>query len=145
MRSFQCVLPEGRCLRRPRSRCSSPPYYRHKRLDHRREKLQIHCFAVADTPERMLIIGQEKIQDLIRTVGLFRNKAKAIFKSSQLIVEHHGSIVPGNLKDLMSLPGVGLKTASILLQFWFGIEAMPVDTHIFRCARRWGLSNSKKC
>lgn len=98
-------------------------------------------FAIADTPDKMIRLGELDIQDLIKTVGLFRNKAKAIYKTSQMLIDKYSGIVPGDLKALCELPGVGLKTASILLQFYFGQAAMPVDTHIFRCARRWGLSD----
>lgn len=100
-------------------------------------------FDKADTPRRMIALGRSEIENLIKTVGLWRNKAKAIFNSSVYIIERFEGDVPADIDKLQELPGVGLKTASIVMSFYFGQPAMAVDTHIFRSARRWGLSSAK--
>lgn len=100
-------------------------------------------FDVACDPVSMIDLGEEHIGRLIKNVGLWRNKAKAIYRTSIMILDEYDGQVPSDLQLLRSLPGVGLKTASIVMAFYFGQPAMPVDTHIFRCARRWGLSVAK--
>lgn len=100
-------------------------------------------FAKASTPQSMKDIPVEEIEEIIRPCGLYRNKAKAIQQLSKILVEKFEGNVPGNLKDLESLPGVGHKTASVVLIQAFSKPAFPVDTHIHRCAYRWGLSNEK--
>lgn len=99
--------------------------------------------AGGNTPQNIVSMGEKEIQRLIKSVGLWRNKAKNIYKASQTLIEKFNSVVPSDLAQLQSLPGVGPKTAAIVLVFFFGQPAMPVDTHVFRCARRWGMSVSK--
>jgi endonuclease-3 len=100
-------------------------------------------FARADTPEKMSQLEEEEIARLIRSCGLYRTKARAIRALSQILVEKYGGVVPRQLEALEALPGVGHKTASVVLVQAFHIPAFPVDTHIYRCARRWGLSRGK--
>jgi endonuclease III len=100
-------------------------------------------FAVADTPEKMVALGEEKIRDFIKTIGLFRNKAKNVLALSQQLIEDHGGQVPDNVEALEKLPGVGRKTANVVLNVWFGKPTMAVDTHVFRVSHRLGLSNGR--
>ncbi len=97
-------------------------------------------FAAADTPEAMLALGEEGVIGHIRTIGLFRNKAKNVIRLSQLLVDDFGSRVPSSRAALQSLPGVGRKTANVVLNMWFGIPAQAVDTHIFRLCNRSGIA-----
>ena len=98
-------------------------------------------FARADTPEKMAGLEVSEIHELIRTCGLAPAKAKALAGLSKLIVEKHGGRVPRTFEELEALPGVGHKTASVVMAQAFGIPAFPVDTHIHRLAERWGLSD----
>lgn len=100
-------------------------------------------FAAADTPEKMVRLSVEEIQALIRPCGLSPQKARAIFTLSQILLEKYQGLVPSTYLELEALPGVGHKTAAVVLSQGFGFPAFPVDTHIFRCARRWGLSRGK--
>ena len=100
-------------------------------------------FALADTPEKMAQVPVEQIQELIRTVGLSRTKAKAVSELSRILVEKHGGQVPRTFEELEELPGVGHKTASVVMTQAFGVPAFPVDTHIHRLAQRWGLTNGR--
>ncbi len=100
-------------------------------------------FARADNPEAMTRLSVEEIRDIIRPVGLSPTKAKAIHRLSQILLEEHGGAVPTSLEDLEKLPGVGHKTASVVVSQAFGIPAFPVDTHIHRLMYRWGLSTGK--
>ncbi|WP_413873204.1 endonuclease III [Albidovulum sp.] len=97
-------------------------------------------FAVADTPERMLALGEEGLIGHIRTIGLFRQKAKNVMRLSRILVEEHGGAVPSSRAALMTLPGVGRKTANVVLNVWFHFPAQAVDTHIFRVANRTGIA-----
>jgi endonuclease-3 len=97
-------------------------------------------FAVADTPEKMLALGEAALVAHIRTIGLFRTKARNVMRLSQLLVERFGGEVPSSRAALMSLPGVGRKTANVVLQMWFGLPAQAVDTHVFRVANRTGIA-----
>ncbi len=99
-------------------------------------------FKKANTPEKMVLLQVEEIEDLIRSCGLFKTKAKNIFKLSEILVEKHQGIVPKSLKELENLPGVGHKTASVLMTQAFNEPAFPVDTHIHRLAKRWKLSKA---
>ena len=94
-------------------------------------------------PEHFIKIGQKKIEKLIKSIGIFRIKAKSIYFLSKKIVEKHNGKVPNTFEDLEKLPGVGHKTASVVMSQCFGHPAFPVDTHIHRLAQRWGLSNGK--
>ena len=97
-------------------------------------------FKLADTPEKMVKLGVERITDLIKTIGLYRNKAKNVFALSQILVEKYNGEVPANRDALESLPGVGRKTANVVLNMAFGEATMAVDTHVFRVANRTGLA-----
>lgn len=97
-------------------------------------------FAVADTPEKMLALGEDNLRDFIKTIGLFNNKAKNIIALSQRLVDAYGGDVPQTREDLMSLAGVGRKTANVVLNTAFGQPEIAVDTHIFRVANRTGLA-----
>ena len=97
-------------------------------------------FARASTPEEMAKVPVEEIHSLIREVGLANQKAKAIRRLSEILVEEHGGEVPRTFEELEALPGVGHKTASVVMTQAFGVPAFPVDTHIHRLAGRWGLS-----
>ncbi|KFE36082.1 endonuclease III [Thioclava atlantica] len=100
-------------------------------------------FKVADTPEKMLELGLEGLTEHIKTIGLFRQKAKNVIKLSQILVETYGGEVPSSRAALQSLPGVGRKTANVVLNMWFGHPAQAVDTHIFRVGNRTGICPGK--
>ncbi len=100
-------------------------------------------FALADTPEKMMHKSVEEIQAIIRPCGLSERKAKAIKELSKQLVEEHKGKVPNTFDALEALPGIGHKTASVVMAQSFGIDAFPVDTHIHRLAKRWGLSKAK--
>lgn len=100
-------------------------------------------FALADTPESMAQVPVEAIEAIVKPRGLAPRKARAIRDLSQLLVEHHGGTVPADMEALEALPGVGHKTASVVMAQAFGVPAFPVDTHIHRLAQRWGLTKGK--
>jgi endonuclease-3 len=100
-------------------------------------------FALADTPEKMLALGEAKVRDLIKTIGLFRTKAKNVIGLSEQLIEKHGSEVPRNREALEDLPGVGRKTANVVLNIAFGEPTIAVDTHLFRVGNRTGLAVGK--
>jgi endonuclease-3 len=100
-------------------------------------------FARASTPSQMAMLPVEEIQHLIRRIGLTASKAKSLKRLSEILVEQHGGRVPRTFEELEALPGVGHKTASVVLNQAFGIPTFPVDTHIHRLAARWGLSSGK--
>ncbi len=100
-------------------------------------------FATAPTPEAMVALGEEGIAAHIKTIGLFRNKAKNVAELSRLLIERHDGEVPAERAALEALPGVGRKTANVVLNTAFGQPAMAVDTHIFRVANRTGLAAGK--
>jgi endonuclease-3 len=100
-------------------------------------------FALAARPEQMARVPVEKIAAIVRPCGLSATKAKAISRLSQLIVERHAGHVPRSFDELEALPGVGHKTASVVMSQAFGVAAFPVDTHIHRLAMRWGLSDGR--
>jgi len=100
-------------------------------------------FKVADTPQKMLDLGEEKVRDYIRTIGLYRNKAKNVIALSQMLVDEFGGKVPETREELIRLPGVGRKTANVVLSMAFGQATMAVDTHIFRIANRTKLAPGK--
>jgi endonuclease-3 len=100
-------------------------------------------FAKADTPQKMVKLGREKILKLIATCGLANTKSKSIFEMSKLLVAEHDGKVPDSFQSLEKLPGVGHKTASVIMAQAFGIPAFPVDTHIHRLAQRWKLTSGK--
>src|ERR1700732_5075760 len=100
-------------------------------------------FALADTPQKMLALGEARITELIRTIGLFRTKARNVVALSRMLVEQHGGVVPRDREALEKLPGVGRKTANVVLNVAFGEPTIAVDTHIFRVANRTGLAPGK--
>jgi endonuclease-3 len=100
-------------------------------------------FALADTPQKVLALGEERLVELIRTIGLFRTKAKNLLALSQILVERYGGEVPRDRAALEALPGVGRKTANVVLNVAFGEPTIAVDTHIFRVANRTGLAPGK--
>lgn len=97
-------------------------------------------FAVADTPAKMLALGEEGLIQHIKTIGLFRNKAKNVIKMSQRLLDVYDGAVPSSRAALQSLPGVGRKTANVVLNMWFGYPAQAVDTHVFRVGNRTGIA-----
>ena len=94
-------------------------------------------------PEHFKKLGRKKIEKLIKKIGIFRIKAKSIYNLSKILIEKYNSTVPKTFEDLEKLPGVGHKTASVVMSQGFGYPAFPVDTHIHRLAQRWGLTNGK--
>ena len=100
-------------------------------------------FAVADTPEKMLALGEERLSGFIKTIGLYRGKAKNVIALSRLLIERHGSAVPHDRAALEALPGVGRKTANVVLNAVFGEPTIAVDTHLFRLGNRLGLAPGK--
>lgn len=100
-------------------------------------------FRVADTPQRMAALGEDNILQIIRPLGLSKQKAKALAKLSGILIREYGCAVPCCMQALETLPGVGHKTASVVMTQAFGEPAFPVDTHIHRLAQRWGLSNGR--
>jgi endonuclease-3 len=100
-------------------------------------------FRLVDTPAKMLDLGEEKLTGYIRTIGLFRTKAKNVMALSRLLVERHGGEVPRTHDELQALPGVGRKTANVVLNVAFGQPTIAVDTHVFRVANRTGLAHGK--
>ena len=100
-------------------------------------------FKIASSAESMLKLGEEKVYDLIKTCGLAPKKAKAIIATSEILLDKYNGKVPKDLAALEELPGVGHKTASVVVSEYFKIPAFPVDTHIHRLAQRWGLTNGK--
>jgi endonuclease-3 len=100
-------------------------------------------FKYANSPKKMLNLGEKKVYEMIKTCGLAPKKAKAIVKTSEIILETHEGKIPANLSELEKLPGVGHKTASVVVSEYFDMPAFAVDTHIHRLAQRWGLTNGK--
>ena len=97
-------------------------------------------FALAPTPRKMLALGVERVTELVRTIGLFRTKARNLVETCRILVEQHGGEVPRTREALEKLPGVGRKTANVVLNVAFGEPTMAVDTHVFRVANRTGLA-----
>ncbi len=100
-------------------------------------------FAAADTPRKMLALGEDTVRDYIKTIGLFRNKAKNVIRLSEKLIAEHGGEVPANRDALVALPGVGRKTANVVLNMAFGQKTMAVDTHVFRVSHRLEFSKGK--
>jgi endonuclease-3 len=111
--------------------------------DERVNKVTPALFALADTPAAMAALDVDQIRGIIRPCGLSPQKSLAIKRLSQILVEEHGGEVPADWAALERLPGVGHKTASVVMAQAFGVPAFPVDTHIHRLAQRWGLSSGK--
>ncbi len=100
-------------------------------------------FQIADTPQKMLDLGEEGLIEHIKTIGLYRNKAKNVIKFSKILVDDYGGVVPNSRAALQSLPGVGRKTANVVLNMWWQFPAQAVDTHIFRVGNRSGIAVGK--
>ena len=111
--------------------------------DERVNKITPHLFAKAKTPQEMVKLSIEEIKEIIRPCGLSPAKSKAIHRLSELLIEHHEGMVPNAFEALEALPGVGHKTASVVMSQAFGVPAFPVDTHIHRLLTRWGLTSGK--
>ena len=106
-------------------------------------KATAKLFEIADTPDKMLALGEEGLIEHIKTIGLFRQKAKNVIKLSRILVEDYGGEVPNSRAALESLPGVGRKTANVVLNMWWRHPAQAVDTHIFRVGNRAGIAPGK--
>lgn len=100
-------------------------------------------FKIADSPEKMLALGEKAVIEHIKTIGLYRNKAKNVIKLSRILVEEHGGVVPNSRAALEALPGVGRKTANVVLNMWWGMPTQAVDTHILRIGNRTGIAVGK--
>jgi endonuclease-3 len=100
-------------------------------------------FKIADTPEKMVKLGETKLKGFIKTIGLFNTKAKNVIRLSEILIQEHGSKVPADREILQTLPGVGRKTANVVLNIAFAQPTMAVDTHIFRVGNRTGLAPGK--
>ena len=111
--------------------------------DKKVNELTEELFKVAQTPKAMYEIGEKQIFNYIKQLGLAKTKAKNIYNLSKIILEEFNNLVPSSFKELESLPGVGHKTASVVMSQAFGIPAFPVDTHIHRLSQRWGLTSGK--
>ena len=111
--------------------------------DERVNKITPSLFSKADNPKDMLRLNVEEIREIIKPCGLSPRKSKAIYELSQILINKHGGKVPASFEELEALPGVGHKTASVVMAQAFNVPAFPVDTHIHRLMYRWGLSNGK--
>jgi endonuclease-3 len=100
-------------------------------------------FAVADTPEAILALGEGRLKDYIKTIGLYNSKAKNVIALSRILIAEHGGEVPADREALEKLPGVGRKTANVVLNMAFGVPTIAVDTHVFRVGNRTGLAPGK--
>jgi endonuclease-3 len=100
-------------------------------------------FAVADTPEKMVALGEAGLAEHIKTIGLFRQKAKNVIRLSRILLDDYSGVVPSSRAALQSLPGVGRKTANVVLNMWFKHPSQAVDTHIFRVGNRTGIAQGK--
>ncbi len=106
-------------------------------------KATVNLFKIANTPEKILALGLEKLKTYIQTIGLYNTKASNILKTCDILTKEHNSTVPHDRKQLEALPGVGRKTANVILNTAFGEPTIAVDTHIFRVSNRIGLSHGK--
>jgi len=106
-------------------------------------KATADLFKIADTPQKMLDLGEDALREHIKTIGLYRNKAKNVIKLSRILVDQYGGEVPSSRAALQSLPGVGRKTANVVLNMWWQQPAQAVDTHIFRLGNRSGIAPGK--
>ncbi|WP_211829427.1 endonuclease III [Kistimonas asteriae] len=100
-------------------------------------------YPVANTPEAIYALGVDGLKEYIKTIGLFNSKAENVIKTCRILIDQHNSVIPDNREDLEALPGVGRKTANVILNTAFGQPAMAVDTHIFRVANRTGIAPGK--
>ena len=102
-----------------------------------------HLFPVANTPQTILALGEEKLREFIQRIGLYKTKAKHVMQTCRLLIERHEGLVPSSREELEAFPGVGRKTANVILNTAFGEPTIAVDTHIFRIANRTGLAPGK--
>ncbi len=102
-----------------------------------------HLFQIADTPEKMFALGEDRVREEIRTIGLFKTKSKNVIALCKILIEEHGGEVPRSREELETLPGVGRKTANVVLNIAFGEPTIAVDTHLFRLGNRIGLAPGK--
>ena len=102
-----------------------------------------HLFPVANTPQKILALGEEKLREFVQRIGLYQTKSKHIIQMCRLLLERHGGAVPQTREELEALPGVGRKTASVILNTAFGLPTIAVDTHIFRVSNRIGIAPGK--
>ena len=100
-------------------------------------------FKIADTPEKMVNLGEERIRDMVKTIGLYKTKAKNVFQLSKMLIDEFDQQVPQDREQLMRLPGVGRKTANVVMNVAFGLPTFAVDTHVFRLSNRTGLAPGK--
>ena len=100
-------------------------------------------FEAADTPQKMIALGEARLRDYIRTIGLYKNKSRNVIRLSEMLIAEHGGTVPRDRESLVKLPGVGRKTANVVLNIAFGEPTIAVDTHIFRVGNRTGLAPGK--
>ena len=100
-------------------------------------------FEIADTPEKMVALGEDRIRDMVKTIGLYKTKAKNVFLLSKMLIEDFNSEVPKDRESLMLLPGVGRKTANVVMNVAYGLATFAVDTHVFRLSNRTGLAPGK--
>ena len=112
--------------------------------DKKVNELTKSLFKVADNPEKMMQLGIDGIYEYIKFLGLSNQKSKNIYNLSKLLIDKHNGAVPDSFEELESLPGVGHKTASVVMSQVFKIPSFPVDTHIHRLSQRWGLSNGER-
>ncbi len=106
-------------------------------------KATSRLYKIANTPKQIYDLGLETLKDYIKTIGLFNTKAQNVMKTCKILIDKHNSIIPDNRKDLEALPGVGRKTANVVLNTAFGQPTMAVDTHIFRVSRRTKIAHGK--
>ncbi len=106
-------------------------------------KATSRLYKIANTPQQIYDLGLETLKDYIKTIGLFNTKAQNVMKTCKILIDKHDSIIPDNRKDLEALPGVGRKTANVVLNTAFGQPTMAVDTHIFRVSRRTKIAHGK--
>lgn len=111
--------------------------------DERVNKITARIFPKYNSPQKMALLSQEQLEALIRDCGLFRSKAKNILATCHKLVEEYSGRVPDNVQELMTLPGVGKKTANVIANIIYGVPAIAVDTHVFRVSHRLGLSDGK--
>ena len=111
--------------------------------DKKVNELTEELFKVANTPQKMVNLGIDNIYKYIKQLGLSRQKSKNTYNLSRILIDKYNSLVPNTFKELESLPGVGHKTASVVMSQIFNVPSFPVDTHIHRLAQRWGLTNGK--
>ena len=111
--------------------------------DERVNKITARIFPKYNSPQKMALLSQEQMEDLIRDCGLFRSKTKNILATCHKLIEAYSGRVPDNVQELMTLPGVGKKTANVIANIIYGVPAIAVDTHVFRVSHRLGLSDGK--